>query len=209
MSRAKKKWVESENNIIRDNILTLTHLEIAELLEGRTEKAVKAQATRIGAVRGYYSIPESKQSSEPVPTEKAIYLAGHFDGEGCVMLRPNGKSYKPVISVSNAYLPVLEMYRLYFGGVVSRSSGGVNKEIFVWNLYGYHAVIRFLKSVQPFSLEKKDQIDALLVFAEMRIKVSHGHPGSEVRELADNCYKLLKRLKRAYPSPEVRGLVAL
>ena len=196
MSRKGLKWSESENETIRRNILTMSHLQIAELLEGRTEKSVKAQATRIGAVRGYYSIPKTEVLADSVPIEKAAYLAGHFDGEGCVMLRPSGDSYKPMITVTNAHLPVLEIYEIYFGGKVKKNSNGTNKQLFVWVLYGYHAVIRFLKTIQPFSLEKKPQIDTLLAFAEMRITGSHGHPGSEVRRLAQECYDSLKRLKR-------------
>lgn len=188
-------WTETEDNIIRENISCLNYLEISKLLSNRTHVAVKCRAVRIGAVSGIRPRKIACQSTATqVPLEKVSYLSGHFDGEGCVMMKESGKGYKPVISVANAYLAVLETYKLYFGGTIVKG-GKTNKQVYYWQLYDCHQIINFLETIKPYSLEKRSQIDVLLKFLSIRISSSCTQPSNEIHSLASKCNQTLKELK--------------
>jgi hypothetical protein len=191
-----RSWTELEDNTIRENISQLNYLEISKLLDNRSHIAVKCRAVKIGSFSGIRprQILEKSKKKIEVPLEKAAYFSGHFDGEGCVSMRKSGGTYKPVISVANAYTPVLELYVSYFGGTISKGSR-TNKQVWHWRLYSYHQIINFLNSIKPFSMEKRQQIDVLLEFLNIRISASCTQPSDEIRDLAAKCNETLKSLK--------------
>jgi hypothetical protein len=186
-------WTEQEQEILKQNIEHLTHSEIATLLPGRTTQSVNQKCKQLKLLRGY-SLPD-KTILPPVPLEKVIYFAGHFDGEGCIAMRDSGKSYKIFVTITAAYLPVLELYKNFFGGNICKSTG-TNKPLWKWMLHGYKANLFFLETLYPYLLEKNLQAEVALDFIKIRILASHGHPTQDIRELGHQCYLKLKELKR-------------
>ena len=89
----------------------------------------------LGIVRGYWHL-QPHEELPTVPALEASYLAGHFDGEGCIYMRNSGKSYKLNCSVTAAWLPVLEKYQRYFGGSI-HPAHAVKKPLNRWSLWGY------------------------------------------------------------------------
>ncbi len=187
------KWTEEENQVIINNISRLSHSEIASLLPGRTENTVKVQAFRLKAFRKH-SFSENQENK--ISTEKAAYIAGHFDGEGCLMMRFDGNVYKPEVSVANAYLPVLEMYQSLFSGTIKKHSVTVNKPVWSWRLFQYNSIIFFLRTIAPFSMEKREQILVLLEYAEVRVSKKKGKLDEATKLLSKECHEKLKLLKK-------------
>ena len=67
------------------------------------------------------------------------YLAGFFDGEGCVEINPN--KIQDRISVVNTNKIILECIQETFGGTIySKKIFGLSKKPqWVWRLYGRNA----------------------------------------------------------------------
>ena len=82
------------------------------------------------------------------------YLAGFFDGEGCVTVGNNGSL---VLGIVNTHLPILNMFKSVFGGSVASRKQRVNKAQFVWRVYGQTAVDA-ATLLAPLTIEKKEQL---------------------------------------------------
>lgn len=80
------------------------------------------------------------------------YLAGYFDGEGCVRFEKS-----PAISVTSIYPYTLHVFREAFGGSVKAWPGSDNrKPSFRWRAFGQNAV-NALEALHPHLREKRVQ----------------------------------------------------
>src|SRR5579859_4067102 len=52
------------------------------------------------------------------------YLAGFFDGEGCVSTNGRASGGYLTVTIANSHLPILEVIKDQFGGSISRRSSG-------------------------------------------------------------------------------------
>ena len=93
------------------------------------------------------------------------YIAGYFDGEGCVLI--NGTSTIQ-ITIVNTYKPTLEWLKSLFNGSVSERY--IQKEVhrvsYSWQLSGNNACI-FLETLLPFLREKKKQAELAILFHKL------------------------------------------
>jgi len=105
----------------------------------------------------------------------AQYLAGFFDGEGCVhihsAIRKGGqhrRRYKARVTITNTHLPTLQAIASQHGGkVYARIHGEYYEGRNIrqsWNLNWdvQEAVVRVLKAMQPYLIQKKAQVDYFL-----------------------------------------------
>lgn len=93
-----------------------------------------------------------------IPIEVIAYLAGHFDGEGCIdiALGSDGRPSTARVIVGITYLPTLELYKKHFGGnIYARQKLPNRKENWVWGLQSRVEVAKFLLIVEPYLIEKK------------------------------------------------------
>lgn len=80
------------------------------------------------------------------------YLAGYFDGEGCIRFEKS-----PAISVTSIYPYTLHVFRECFGGSVKGMPGTEHrKPAFRWRAYGENAV-EALELLHPHLREKRVQ----------------------------------------------------
>lgn len=86
----------------------------------------------------------------------AAYLAGLFDGEGCVSVC--SPRYKLSVSIGNQHLPILEMILEDYGGHIYHHSTVKGRINWVWKIFG-HLSQPFLETILPFSIIKKEQIE--------------------------------------------------
>jgi hypothetical protein len=86
------------------------------------------------------------------------YLAGFFDGEGCITLGSNGGL---TVSIVNTSLPVLWKFEESFLGTISERKQKVNKKQYQWRAYGENAK-EFLECMLPHLIDKKDQVTTAL-----------------------------------------------
>lgn len=99
------------------------------------------------------------------------YMAGLFDGEGCVSIAKHSSNRYYNIAcyliMANEYLPQLFQFR--FGGRVSRKYNHPNKP--EWRPYWRWAIssqqaYRFLKTIYPYLILKKPQAEVAFKFIE-------------------------------------------
>jgi intein/homing endonuclease len=132
--------------------------------------------------------------------EQVIFLAGFFDGEGCITIGKNGAVE---IKIINTSLINLKLYSKVFGGEVHSRSQKVNKSQYYYAQYGVNA-IEFLKEVQPYLLDKKEQANAALEYFELRNNTEilripgkrgrHANPDRQL--LVDTFREILSELKK-------------
>ncbi len=94
-----------------------------------------------------------------IPKTELAYIAGLFDGEGCI--RWNGS---PRISLTSCWPHHLMWISTLFGyGSVRivRLKAGKNRTTFRLEMSGKNA-LGFLRKVQPFLMEKRHQADMLI-----------------------------------------------
>src|SRR4030042_87280 len=111
------------------------------------------------------------------------YLAGFFDGEGCVTII-KGKNhlgnvqYSLRVIVVNTNEYVLHLYKLSFGGRIQKRKYKKPewRDCYAWEL-GSTRAYDFLKCVYPYLILKKAQADLAFEFQENQSK----YAGSNIR----------------------------
>ncbi len=116
---------------------------------------------------------EEKAFPELSPGEELAYLAGFFDGEGCVMINRNRKAYGPerkprqyvrAMAVNTSGTPLYKLNEL-FGGHVTllKRKNDAHKDIYRWEIICRPAAV-FLYTIQPYLTIKYELIDLALEF---------------------------------------------
>lgn len=102
-----------------------------------------------------------------ISTELA-YLAGFFDGEGCIRIKKayNGsKACWVTVQISNSDKSVLDTYEKLFGGGVFTRGKSPNFQMYMYELSST-AAIDFLKTMVGHLRGKKSQAEYALKFHE-------------------------------------------
>lgn len=94
------------------------------------------------------------------------YLAGFFDGEGCINIyaRNNGRQFRIRLMLANTHVGVLREIQAHFGGSIMspqmpKSEKHKPRYQLVWR--GNNAV-ELLREMEPFSIVKIDEIRLIL-----------------------------------------------
>ena len=93
----------------------------------------------------------------------SAYIAGLFDGEGCVQL--NGLS-SIMISITNSVLAPLELVKSIYGGRIYplKKVKSSHKQLYRWHTSKRPIVRKFIHNLLPFSLIKIDHFRLALMF---------------------------------------------
>ena len=97
------------------------------------------------------------------------YLAGFFDGEGCIgVSRGRGTSYFLLeVSVSNTKREVLDLYSSVAGGrIIKTKRGPRHKDVYVWRVQSKKAEA-FLIAMHGRLRLKREQLELALEFREL------------------------------------------
>lgn len=120
-------------------------------------------------------------------TSKIAYIAGFFDGEGCVRLKhanQRGNSFYVIAHLTNTNLATLQQVQDLFGGAIRKQEKGPNKTIFNWSLSSTEAV-DFLRTLSPFLQEKKEQALLAIKFQEEMSSLSAEEKASWARVMSE------------------------
>lgn len=127
-----------------------------------------------------------------LPTIELAYLAGFFDGEGCIHVskckrsdRKNDRfQYQLRIQISQKNRePLDKLVAGWGGGIYDIKSKGM----YSWQLHSRKAE-RFLEAILPFLRDKAEQAELALIFQANR--------GKSTAERDEQLYLLLKGLKK-------------
>ncbi len=151
-------------------------------------------------------------------TDKS-YFAGLLDGEGCIFIdkdKRKGIYYNLAVSFHITYAPVLYEMKRLFGGYVRevnmekakncqsvKSTIAFNtedwKQSYYFCIHGKEAWM-FLKIIEPFCREKKDQV-------RIGIEFFQGYKSGSQLERCEYYYKKLQELKK--PSEKIDNTLLL
>ena len=98
------------------------------------------------------------------------YLAGIFDGEGCVRIHKSGKSFVLQVNVGNTSPGIVNCFHKVFGGCVAPLGSPRmphHKQGYYWKVYSENAY-RCLKELLPFLLIKHEEAEVAIKFHENR-----------------------------------------
>ena len=109
-----------------------------------------------------YNLPlraESRVPSHRPAKARLEYLAGFFDGDGCVGCMTNLSGCMLTVAQSYDQAEILMLFREAFGGSIGRESGGMGlaKPSLHWQLYGDSAR-RAARLLAPSSITKQKQL---------------------------------------------------
>jgi len=88
------------------------------------------------------------------------WLAGFFDGEGCITLY--GKGLYPRMTLTNTYLPILKAIQAQFGGHLGKTSKSSARQCYVLT-WQCKKMITLLKVLTPFLTVKKAQAELVIM----------------------------------------------
>lgn len=93
------------------------------------------------------------------------YLAGYFDGEGCVSFTKAGTKYPSLrIAVATADLEVLQEFFKRFGGSLSKEKqSGRRRQMYRWYVCGGSRAQEILKELLPFLVAKRPQAELAMI----------------------------------------------
>lgn len=103
--------------------------------------------------------------SEKISTISTEYLAGFFDGEGCISMNKNFY-HQLQIQITNTNIEILKKYKEIYGGNIRemKKYGLTKKNIYQW--IDSSNVILFLKNISSFVIIKRNQVLLSIDFLE-------------------------------------------
>ena len=90
------------------------------------------------------------------------YVAGFFDGEGCVYISPNGRLQ---VSVTQKRPQILRKFRRMFNGRIGKNQR-VNSA-YRWTICSKKDCLNFLRAIRPHTFVKRAEIDLGIEIAEL------------------------------------------
>ena len=136
------------------------------------------------------------------------YVAGMFDGEGCIttsrrFIKGKYEKYPRVsmqITITNCHTTLLKLIEKWFGGGITHKGKKKNENMpcYHWRVLGKLDMVRFLNSIKEYSIVKKEQIKLALEFCETLREENLGCKplSKEVHALRDKVHFGLRRLKK-------------
>lgn len=123
-------------------------------------------------------------------TTDIAYIAGFFDGEGCIRIKrasQGGNSYYIWVAITNSNKEMLDFVVDIFGGTVRQAEKTVNKIIYHYLITSSEAV-DMLKILSAFLKEKRQQAKFAIFF--------HEHKEHLLPESKEKCYQQMRDMKR-------------
>lgn len=123
-------------------------------------------------------------------TTDIAYIAGFFDGEGCIRIKrasQGGNSYYIWVAITNSNKEILNLVVGIFGGTVRQAERTVNKVIYHYLITSSEAV-DMLRVLLSFLKEKRRQAELAILFHQSKEQLS--------REEKQNYYKEMSDLKK-------------
>lgn len=120
-------------------------------------------------------------------TTEIAYIAGFFDGEGCVRIKQanqGGNSYYLIAHITNTNPIILKKVQGLFGGNTRLQEKGKNKPIYNWYITSSEAN-DFLKVLYPFLIEKKSQAELGINFHQNKEKMTPKEKQKNYQKMRD------------------------
>lgn len=134
------------------------------------------------------------------------YLAGLFDGEGCITFRyGNNRNKTPAITITNNNEAIIRYIYLIYGGNVYKKwkKSEKHSDCFVWQATKQIQRIHFIKDIRPYVKIKKEVVELVYKFLVSRtnngLKVGYHLPFTKEEN------GLIGKIRRATAKNSMRG----
>ena len=100
------------------------------------------------------------------------WIAGFFDGEGCVYIFPNGKGIQ--VSITQKNKASLELIKAFYGfGRIAYKDK--NNQCHIWQVCSKIDILRFLRSIRQYVIVKKIDVEIGIIYAQTLDSKRHGY----------------------------------
>lgn len=128
------------------------------------------------------------------------YIAGFFDGEGCITARPvNGRSIHIHISIGQKDSSILTLIKEFFGyGIIGKrgpSDSNPRRDIWRYRITKTELVLDFLQKINSHLVIKRGQSELAIEFIEHQLKTKWKHQSKEEKEYREQTAIKIKELK--------------
>jgi len=194
--RFNNRWTTQEKNKLRKLYNDATIEKLTTTFNKRSIVAIREKARLMGLKRNKEVIRESFSHPKPykindMKSTNISYIAGLFDGEGCIQVVKNKKgAYHFRASISNSHYGVLEWLKRTtgIGGIYKLKGAGKNKQQYEWIVSGRNIVADFLEILCPILLVKREQ-------SELVVTGARGFFGQTKAEIDKSLVEKLKGLR--------------
>ena len=168
-------WHPSWSHGVRSMWMHVRSATCPSVLEGKSLQQIQRRITALKRLQNTLELPPlsefeafgrtyplplkvCKPQMAEVPVEQLKYLAGFFDGDGCVST--NSLMPRISIGVSSCSADALVFFRAAFGGgICNKSSGrGLQKPMLLWGLRSQEHCLAAAMKLQNYSVTKHDQL---------------------------------------------------
>ena len=108
------------------------------------------------------------------------YIAGYFDGEGCIQIEQDGSL---CCRIKSAYKPVLTELQSQFGGSLHPEirTNTHHKQLWLWRIKCNEAE-RFLRDIESLLREKDEQARVAIAYQDTRNRTRGIHSTNEKQD---------------------------
>ena len=149
----------------------------------------------------------------PIPSQAAFqnmkltdaeigYLAGLFDGEGCVGYYSRSTKGVPYHSASlhicmtDKRAPEWIMNTVGYGKISVSEKPGNNRTVYSWQLCNKPQIQEVLRMIRPYLVVKADQVDALMALWEAETTFPSRKVSTELIAIRQNAMNHIRELKQ-------------
>ena len=203
MNPTKQEWNSQEIAVLKGCYPSLNAKELPNLLNGRNEQAIKSKVSRLNLRKSYGDI---YKGFSQIPEIERSYIAGFFDGEGCVHIgkyMPKGRktsSYTLHIHACNTDKGVIDYFHKTFkdGRICIRKESDRRNVLYIWEMKSQKAMA-FLEIIRPFLKIKKDQADIAIDF-QRTLGKSHYITQEDLEYREESRLRLIKMKNHKIPN---------
>jgi hypothetical protein len=146
------------------------------------------------------------------------YMAGFFDGEGCISIffatysYPNKKTKgttQLAVTIANTNLDILEFIAAQYGGAIHKAKpdrSGKRRQAYVWRLARAVDQLRFLTEIKEYIIVKHEAIENALRYLST-VKHSGYRPSQEEKEIRRLCWEQSGHLNKRANGVRVNTMV--
>ena len=199
------KWTPEECDLLKENYPTAAPDDIYKLFPQRNPGAVDTRASLLGLKKApnYRGFGEAIINS--LTEAQKAYLAGFFDGEGCIHIarysidtKRRGKSpfFQLSLILGNTDKTILEHIRSIFGAGNIQCTKGKNdktRSYYQWRIHGRKA-LEFLELLKPYLILKKEEAALAIEFQSGKLNTMRG-PKPLTPDIIQARTELAERLK--------------
>lgn len=193
----RRAWTKDEDKLLLQNYEHTSKHDLHEIFPSKTWNGIKHRAWRLNLICG------SRHETMPLSETGKAYLAGLFDGEGCISVKRRKVSkhrktagFQLYISLGMTYRWAPMYLQFVFGGRVRKRLVPNRLPFYEWSTWAFQAE-EALKELYPYLFVKRQEAKLGLILRSIRCTKRPMAP--ELMNLQEKVVSRIKQCKRTVP----------